>query len=60
VEYPKGDPENPFSPQDHINKLTNMASWLGMEPNQVDELIQTLNRIEKLDGVSKLTRLLVP
>jgi 2-methylcitrate dehydratase PrpD len=60
VEYPKGDPENPFSPQDHINKLTNMASWLGMEPNQVDELIQALNRIEKLEGVSELTRLLVP
>jgi 2-methylcitrate dehydratase PrpD len=60
VEYPKGDPENPFSPQDHINKLTNMASWLGMKRNRIDELIQVLNRLEKLDTITELTRLLAP
>jgi 2-methylcitrate dehydratase PrpD len=60
VEYPKGEPENPFTRQEHINKLTNMASWLGMKQSQIDELIQTLDRFEKLDHVSELTCLLVP
>lgn len=60
VDTPKGDPENPFSEQDHIDKLTNMAAWLGMKQNQIDELIQTLNRLEKLVSTTELTRLLVP
>jgi 2-methylcitrate dehydratase PrpD len=60
VEYPKGEPENPFTRQDHIDKLTNMASWLGMKQSQIDELIQTLDSLEKLGPISELTRLLVP
>jgi len=60
VEYPKGEPENPFTREDHINKLTNMASWLGMKQTQIDELIQTLNTLEKVNNISELTRLLVP
>jgi 2-methylcitrate dehydratase PrpD len=59
VEYPKGEPENPFTKQDHIDKLTNMALWLGLKRSQIDELIQTLDRLEKLDNISGLTRLLV-
>jgi 2-methylcitrate dehydratase PrpD len=60
VEYPKGEPENPFTEQDHIDKLTNMASWLGIGQKQIDELISALNRLERLDNVGELTRLLVP
>lgn len=60
VEDPKGELENPFIQQDHIDKLTNMASWLGMRQSQIKELIQTLDRLEELSDVSELTRLLVP
>ena len=60
IEIPKGDPQNPFTEQDHIDKLINMASWLGMEQSQIDELIQTLSRVETLETISELTRLLVP
>jgi len=60
VEYPKGEPENPFTEQDHIDKLTWMASHLGMKQNQIDELLQMLNTLEELDNISELTRLLVP
>jgi len=60
VEYPKGEPENPFTEQDHLDKFTNMASWLGMKRSQIDELIQTLKSLEKLGTISELTRLLVP
>jgi 2-methylcitrate dehydratase PrpD len=59
IEYPKGDPENPFSQQDHINKLTNMASSLGMKQNQITEVVEALSRLEELDTISQLTRLLV-
>jgi len=59
VDYPKGDPENPFTEQDHINKFTSMASWLGMNQGRIDELIHTLKRIEELDTISELTSLLV-
>jgi 2-methylcitrate dehydratase PrpD len=60
VEYPKGEPENPFTEQDHIDKLTNMASWLGMNQSRIDELIHALNRLEELDTILELTPLLVP
>ncbi len=60
IEYPRGEPENPFSEQDHMNKLTWMATHLGMKQGQTDELYQTLMRLETVGNVSELTRLLVP
>jgi 2-methylcitrate dehydratase PrpD len=60
VEYPRGEPENPFARQDHLDKLRNMASWLGMKQGQIDKLIKTLDRLEELSTISELTRLLVP
>ena len=60
VECPKGEPENPFTEQDHINKLTWMASHLGMKPSRIDQLLQILTRFEQLDDISELTKLLVP
>ena len=60
VEIPKGDPQNPFTEQDHINKLINMATCLSMEENQIDELVQALTGLEKLETISELTYLLVP
>ena len=60
VEYPRGEPENPFTRQDHIDKLMNMASWVGMKQSQINKLIETLDRLEELSTISELTRLLVP
>ncbi len=60
VEHPRGEPENPFTQQDHIDKLLNMASWLGLKQSQTSELIETLERLEELPTISELTRLLVP
>jgi len=60
VDHPRGEPENPFTEQDHREKLTWMASYLGMRPGQIDELHHTLDRLEELDDISQLTRLLVP
>jgi len=60
VGYPRGDPRNPFTREDHVDKLRNMASWLGMNPNQINELIKKLETLEKMHSISELTRLLVP
>jgi len=60
VEFPRGEPENPFSPADHVNKLASMASWVGMKEGQIDELRETLDILQELNSISQLTRLLVP
>jgi 2-methylcitrate dehydratase PrpD len=60
VDYPRGEPENPFKEQDRFDKLTYMASHLGMQEARIDELFRTLNRFEELDDICELTRLLVP
>ena len=60
VEYAKGEPENPFTEQDHIDKLSWMASSLGMTQSHIDRLYQTLTKLEELEDISELTNLLVP
>jgi 2-methylcitrate dehydratase PrpD len=60
VDYPKGDPENPFTDEDHKDKLTWMASHLGMQQEQIDELYLTLQEIEDLDDILRLNRLFMP
>jgi 2-methylcitrate dehydratase PrpD len=60
IEFPRGEPESPFSRQDHVDKLRNMASWLGMKRSQIDELVETLDSLEELNTISELTKLLVP
>jgi 2-methylcitrate dehydratase PrpD len=60
VEYPKGDPENPLTQKDHREKLNATASWIEMKQDQIDKLSQTLSRLEELETISELTRLLAP
>jgi 2-methylcitrate dehydratase PrpD len=60
VASPKGDLETPFTRQDHQNKLRALASWAGLNQAQIEELIETLEKFEDLDTISKCTRLLVP
>lgn len=60
VDSPKGDPENPLTRQERIDKLANMASCAGIKQRQIDKLIRTLDRLEEVGNISELTRLLVP
>jgi 2-methylcitrate dehydratase PrpD len=59
VVYPKGEPQNPFSKKDHEDKLTNMAMWIGMEQEQIGELIRTIASFEHVSEISQFTKLLV-
>jgi 2-methylcitrate dehydratase PrpD len=54
VVYPRGEPQNPFSKQDHIDKLTNMALWVGLQQKQIDELIRTIDLFEAIGEISQL------
>ena len=60
MEYAKGEPENPWTHEEHIDKLRNMALWLGMKEKQIGELIKTLDKLEEVKNISELTHLLVP
>jgi len=60
AEYAKGEPENPWTHEEHIDKLRNMARWLGMKEKQIEELVKTFDRLEEVGNISELTRLLVP
>jgi 2-methylcitrate dehydratase PrpD len=60
VEFPKGEPENPFTTEDHADKLTRMASLAGLRQNRIDELLHTLDDLENMTTVRDLGRLLGP
>jgi 2-methylcitrate dehydratase len=60
VELPRGEPENPFSEQDHINKLNWMGSHLGMKQEQIDRLREGLGNLDRVEDIREVTRLLVP
>jgi len=59
VEFPKGDPENPFTRQDHRDKLKSMASSAGMSQDRIEDLTEALEKLEDL-SIGELTGLLVP
>jgi 2-methylcitrate dehydratase PrpD len=59
VEFPKGEPENPFTTEDHTDKLTRMASLAGLRQNRIDELVDILDGLQN-GAVRELTSLLVP
>ena len=57
LEYPKGDPENPLSWEELINKFRNLVSPLISEVKQ-DEIISCVQTLEDLTDCSALMRLL--
>jgi 2-methylcitrate dehydratase PrpD len=55
VEFPKGEPENAFTTEDHVNKLTRMASWAGLTQSRIERLLDVLNSIEDTALIAELT-----
>ncbi len=60
VDYPKGEPENPFSRQDHLEKLHAMAAWAGISRGRADRLARKLERLERLKSIREVMALVVP
>ena len=59
VPEPKGAPANPMSASELEDKFKHNASFSMLPSNRAEEIIQVISELEKLDDVTKLTRLLV-
>jgi 2-methylcitrate dehydratase len=58
VDYPKGDPQNPMTDEEVQAKFRKLANRL-MGKCQIDRIIEVVNRIEKIDDIGEITKLLV-
>jgi 2-methylcitrate dehydratase PrpD len=57
VDYPSGSPENPMSFDHVVKKFESLASKV-VTKSRIDAVIESVERIEKLDDIRKLTCLL--
>lgn len=58
VDYPRGHARNPMTDQELIDKFRDMASVF-MSDEQMNQLIETVFELDKLDDVGKLNRLMI-
>ncbi len=56
VDYPKGDPENPASREEIVNKFNELTGKF-FDPKRRKKIIEMVNRLEELDNISKLADL---
>lgn len=59
VEFPKGDPQNPMSTDELVEKFRRLASHV-LDHEQVDRLLRTVEHLERLYNIGELTGLLYP
>jgi 2-methylcitrate dehydratase PrpD len=57
IDYPKGDPENPFSWKELIDKFKNLISPIFSETKQ-NQIIEKIRSLEQIRDVSELSKLL--
>jgi 2-methylcitrate dehydratase PrpD len=56
-QYPPGSPLNPVSREELRKKFKKLASAV-LSPNRIDEIVQTVDKLETLDDASKLVPLM--
>jgi len=59
VDYPKGDPSNPVSPEEVEEKFRNQAQRV-LSPRRANQIIDLIHNVEELDQVKAITSLLIP
>jgi 2-methylcitrate dehydratase PrpD len=57
IDFPSGSPENPMSFDQVVKKFESLANKV-VAKDRIDAIIESVERIEKLDDIRKLTRLL--
>jgi 2-methylcitrate dehydratase PrpD len=57
VDYQKGDPRNPFSPQDFVAKFHACVDGR-LSPVQADRIVDAVQTFERFDDIGKFTALL--
>lgn len=58
VDHPKGDPENPLTERELINKFRYLTSNI-YEETQVNAIIELCSELDRLSNIKKITELLV-
>jgi 2-methylcitrate dehydratase PrpD len=58
IDFPKGDPENPVTDEELVEKFEDIASRAIFQPQRINQLINTIWEIDKLPDIHELTRLL--
>ena len=56
TEYPKGEPENPLSKEQILNKFRRLASGV-IGPDRSERIISLIEELEKVDDISKIMSL---
>jgi len=59
VKYPKGEPENDLT-TDELNEKFKMLSTRILTEKRANKIIEAVNKLEKLEDIRKLTKLLIP
>ena len=59
VDQPKGEAKNPFTPDEIRATFKRLAAYV-LPSGQIEELMQTVDNLENLDDISKLTALVYP
>lgn len=57
VEGPRGDPDNPLSESELLEKFRHNASYSVIEKDKVEKIIEAILNLDKLDNVRELSRL---
>ena len=58
VRYPKGDPENPLSWNEILEKFDRCMANASMQPEKHGELIEHIRNLENVRDMKKITALL--
>ncbi len=58
VDFPSGSPDNPMSFDQVVEKFESLASKV-VAKDRIDAIIESVERIEKLNDIQKLTRFLL-
>jgi len=59
IDLPKGSPQNPFSKEEILEKFYSLAS-LVLSKSKIENIIENLENIEKLNDIRKLINFMVP
>ena len=54
IEFPKGEPENPLTQEDLVNKFRGLASK-AISAKGVEELIEVIQKLEDVEDIRDLT-----
>lgn len=59
IDIPKGSIHNPMTREERLAKFRELASTVFSDSKKLDEIIKTVERLDELDDIKKLTDLLI-